>query len=264
LEAALGERVGLRDDEWAIIGELLPPERGRGCRPAQDNRLYFEGMMWIARTGSQWRHLPDEYGKWNSVFRRYRRWVSTGVFDAMLETLTEMVERDVTADMIDSTVVRAHHCAVGIKRGLRNRGSWSIARWLQHKAPRPMRRKGRPLGFVLTPGQSHDIQGFGPLFRMIADKIEALLADKGYDADAIREELTKADVEAVIPAKSNRREPIAHDREKYRWRNLVERLFNKLKNWRRIATRYDKTKESYLGFVNLVSVLQWIPFVHET
>jgi hypothetical protein len=55
----------------------------------------------------------------NSVFRRYRRWVSTGVFDAMLETLTEMVERDVTADMIDSTVVRAHHCAVGIKRGLR-------------------------------------------------------------------------------------------------------------------------------------------------
>jgi IS5 family transposase len=54
---------------------------------------------------------------------------------------------------------------------------------------------------------------------MIADKIEALLADKGYDADAIREELTKADVEAGIPAKSNRREPIAHDREKYRWRN---------------------------------------------
>jgi len=99
---------------------------------------------------------------------------------------------------------------------------------------------------------------------MIADKVEALLADKGYDADAIREELANAEVEAVIPAKSNRREPIPHDREKYRWRNLVERLFNKLKNWRRIATRYDKTKESYLGFVSLVSVLQWIPFVHET
>ena len=119
MEAALGERIGLRDDEWSIISELLPPETGRGCRPAQDNRRYFEGMMWIARTGSQWRHLADEYGKWNSVFRRYRRWVSTGVFDAMLETLAEMVGRDVTADMIDSTVVRAHHCAVGIKRGLR-------------------------------------------------------------------------------------------------------------------------------------------------
>lgn len=115
----MGERIGLSDEEWKIIGRLLPPERGRGCRPARDNRLYFGGMMWIARTGSQWRHLPDEYGKWNSVFRRYRRWVTTGVFDAMLETLAEMVERDSTADMIDSTIVRAHHCAVGIKRGLR-------------------------------------------------------------------------------------------------------------------------------------------------
>ena len=75
-------------------------------------------MMWIARTGAQWRHLPDEYGKWNSMFRRYRRWVTTGVFDAMLETLAELAGRDTTADMIDSTVVRAHHCAVGIKRGL--------------------------------------------------------------------------------------------------------------------------------------------------
>jgi len=118
LEAALGERIGVSDEEWELIGPLLPPERGRSCRPAQDNRLYFEGMMWIARTRAQWRHLPDEYGKWNSVFRRYRRWVTTGVFDAMLETLAELAGRETTADMIDSTVVRAHHCAVGIKRGL--------------------------------------------------------------------------------------------------------------------------------------------------
>ena len=106
------------------------------------------------------------------------------------------------------------------------------------------------------------MKGFGPLFEMLTDRIEALLADKGYDADTIREELAKADIEAVIPAKSNRRIPIPHDREKYRWRNLVERLFNKLKNWRRVATRYDKTAESYLGFVALASATLWLPFVH--
>ncbi len=106
------------------------------------------------------------------------------------------------------------------------------------------------------------MKGFGPLFGMLADRIEALLADKGYDADAIRQELAKADIEAVIPTKSNRRIPIPHDREKYRWRNLVERLFSKLKNWRRVATRYDKTAESYLGFVALASVTLWLPFVH--
>ncbi len=117
---------------------------------------------------------------------------------------------------------------------------------------------------MLTPGQAHDVQGFGPLLRMITDKIEAFLPDRGYDADAIREEITAAGVEAVIPAKTGRRNPAPHDPTKYKWRNLIERLFNKLKNWRRIATRYDKTKESYLGFVSLVSVLQWIPFVRET
>ncbi len=115
----MGERIGLSDEEWELIGPLLPSERGRGCRPAGDNRPFFEGMMWMARTGSQWRHLPDEYGKWNSVFRRYRRWVETGVFDAMLETLAEMAGRERSADMIDSTIVRAHHCAVGIKKGLK-------------------------------------------------------------------------------------------------------------------------------------------------
>jgi transposase len=115
----LGERIGLTDEDWAVIGPLLPPERGRACRPAHDNRRFFEGMMWVARTGAQWRQLPDEYGKWNSVYRRYRRWVEGGVFDALLESLTELVERDPSADMIDTTVIRAHHCAAGLKGGIR-------------------------------------------------------------------------------------------------------------------------------------------------
>ena len=98
---------------------------------------------------------------------------------------------------------------------------------------------------------------------MISDRIEAFLADKGYDADAIREEIAEADIEAVIPAKSNRRDAIPHNKAKYKWRNQIERLFNKLKNWRRVATRYDKTKESYLSFVAIAAVKLWIPFVHE-
>ncbi|MER0240392.1 IS5 family transposase [Fulvimarina sp. MAC8] len=205
-----------------MIEPLLPAKRRRGCRPSYDNRRFFEGMMWIARTGSQWRHLPNEYGKWNSVFRRYRRWIETGVFDAMLEALAEMADRDRSADMVDSTVVRAHHCAVSIKRGLektealgRSRGGFTS------KLHARCDGKGRPLGFVLTPGQTHDVIGFSPLMRMIDDRIEALLADKGYDAAAIREDLRKADIEAVIPGKRNRIDPPAHDAGKYKWRNLV-------------------------------------------
>ena len=120
----MNERIGVSDEEWLVIGPLLPPERGRWSRPAQDNRRYFEGMLWVARTGSQWRYLPDHYGKWNSVFRRYRRWITSGIFDAMLETLAELAGQDRQAHMVDSTVIRAHHCAVGIKKGLKiKRGS---------------------------------------------------------------------------------------------------------------------------------------------
>jgi len=123
--------------------------------------------------------------------------------------------------------------------------------------------KGRPLGFVLTPGQAHDVHGFAPLFRMLTDQVKALLADRGYDADAIREEIAFHGIQAVIPAKRGRRNPAAHDRDKYRLRSRIEQLFNNLKNWRRIATRYDKTRTPYLGFVSLASALLWLPFVHE-
>jgi transposase len=99
---------------------------------------------------------------------------------------------------------------------------------------------------------------------MIGDKIDAMLADKGYDADAIREALQQNNIEAVIPSKSNRRQPLEFDREAYKRRNLIERLFNKLKSWRRIATRYDKTRSSFLAFIMIASAKLWIPFVHET
>ena len=112
---------------------------------------------------------------------------------------------------------------------------------------------------MLTPGQAHDVQCFAPLFGMITDRIEAFLADRGHDADAIREEIAAARVETVIPAQSNRLVPITHDRTKYKWRNLVERLFNTLKNSRRVATRYDKTKEPYLGFDAIASIKLSIP-----
>jgi len=72
----------------------------------------------------------------------------------------------------------------------------------------------------------------------------------------------RGDVEAVIRAKSKRRTPTPHKREKHRRRNLIERLFNKLKDWRRVATRYDKTAASYRGFVALTSVKLWLPSVH--
>ncbi len=111
-------RGDLTDGEWAIIEPLLPSERGRWARPAQDNRRFLNGMLHVLRVGCPWRDMHERYGKWNSVYVRFRRWAEQGVWDAMLETLVELGLTDNWQHMIDSTSVRGHSQAAGAKGGL--------------------------------------------------------------------------------------------------------------------------------------------------
>ena len=111
-------RGDLTDEEWAIIGALLPPERGRWSRPAQDNRRFLNGMLYVLRVGCPWRDMHERYGKWNSVYVRFRRWAEQGVWDALLETLVDLGLSDDWQHMIDSTTVRGHSQAAGAKGGL--------------------------------------------------------------------------------------------------------------------------------------------------
>jgi transposase len=118
-------------------------------------------------------------------------------------------------------------------------------------------RKGRPIKLRLTAGQEADIVS-AP--EMVADLPAGamLLADKGYDANALREAVSERKAWANIPPKSNRKDPICFSKHLYRARNLVERFFNKIKHYRRIATRYDKTAENFLAALKLVAVRIWL------
>ena len=96
-------------------------------------------------------------------------------------------------------------------------------------------------------------------------KPHILLADKGYDSDAVRERLLQHGILPVIPPRSNRVEPPSCNFRHYRDRNRVERMFNRLKQFRRIATRYDKTAKSFLAFLNIAAAKLWLPsFVNRT
>ena len=117
MEAFLA-RGDLTDNEWALVGALLPSERGRWSRPAQDNRRFLNGMLYVLRVGCPWRDMHERYGKWNSVYVRFRRWAEQGVWDALLETLVELGLTDDWQHMIDSTTVRGHSQAAGVKGGL--------------------------------------------------------------------------------------------------------------------------------------------------
>jgi hypothetical protein len=123
----------------ASAGPSFPPQRGRGYRPAPDNRQYLEGMMWIARAGDQQpRRLSDETDIQAAFFPALPTMVETGVFDAMPGPLAEIAGRDAPADMIDSTVARAHLWAAGKNGESGNRGAWPIAERRLHQAPRRM------------------------------------------------------------------------------------------------------------------------------
>nr|WP_312861712.1 IS5 family transposase [Segnochrobactrum spirostomi] len=121
---------------------------------------------------------------------------------------------------------------------------------------------GRPLAFLLTVGEAADCKAYEALIDLPKRAPDALLADKGYDADAIRVDLAKRNIEAVIPGRSNRRVKIEHDRAIYKQRNRIERMFGHLKINRAIATRYDQLANSFLGMVHLATARYWLKFVH--
>ncbi len=107
--------------------------------------------------------------------------------------------------------------------------------------------------FLLLPGQRHDVVGVAPLIKDLS--FDALLADKAFDVDWLREELDRRGATAVIPPKGNRKRRISYDKHIYKWRHLVENYFAKIKEFRGIDTRYDKTDTSYAANLNLVATL---------
>lgn len=113
-----------------------------------------------------------------------------------------------------------------------------------------------PVRFLLTGGEVHDVTQASALIDGIS--AEQVIADKGYDSDAVVEKIEEQGGTAIIPSKSNRKMPRPHDRATYQERNRIERLINRLKQCRRIATRYDKTSRNFLAFLYLAGTMLWL------
>jgi transposase len=107
-------RKNLRDDQWERIAHLLPGKPGDRGRTAADNRLFVEAVLWMARSGSPWRDLPEEFGRWNSVYRRFSRWENAGVWQRVFTTLAG--DADFEEVFIDSTAIRVHQHAAGAQK----------------------------------------------------------------------------------------------------------------------------------------------------
>ena len=119
------ERYVLTDAQWAKMAPHCLGKPGDPGRRGADNRLFVEGVLWIARTGSPWRDLPASFGKWNSVFRRFRDWVKADVFKRLFDAVS--AEPDMEYAMVDATIVKVHRHGQGAKGGLHARPSASHA-----------------------------------------------------------------------------------------------------------------------------------------
>ncbi|HEX3996193.1 MAG TPA: IS5 family transposase [Acetobacteraceae bacterium] len=249
-------RYGLRDDQWDRIKDMLPGREGSVGVTAADNRLFVEAVIYRYRAGIPWRDLPTRFGEWNNTHRRFSRWAKSGVWERIFRHLAADAENEYA--MIDSTIVRAHQHSAGAQKKFgedqaigRSRGGLST------KIHALVDALGNAIGFFLTGGQVHDLVGADHLLPEM--EAATLIADKAFDADArVIEPLAAVGKKTVIPPKANRKSPRRYDRHIYKERHLIENFFARLKQYRAIATRYDKTARNFLAAVYLAAAVDWL------
>jgi len=214
---------------------------------------FVEAIFWIARTGAQWRELPTIYGKWNSTFSRFNEWSKKKIWDKLLNFCAQ--DPDLEYVMVDATIVRAHACAAGYgnqeEEGLgRSKGGFSS------KIHAKVDALGNPLKIILTAGQRNDITQADALLHDVANA--HVIADKGYDSKKLRSQLVQQGCQPVIPPKSNSKNPCEYDEYIYKERHAVECFFSKIKYFRRVFSRFDKSARNFASFLAFVGACIWL------
>lgn len=245
-------RYELTDFEWTAIKPFLPT-KPRGVPRVNDRRV-LNGIFWILRSGAPWRDLPDSFGPYTTCYNRFVRWRMAGIWDLIMEALAET--HDSSIQMIDTSIVRVHQHG-GSAGGAETRLMGRSRGGLTTKIHACVDTNGMPVRLELTTGEAHDNRLVTELLSDLKPGA-MLLADRGYDADWIRAFAGEHGAWACIPPKRNRKDPICFSPCLYRARNLVERFFNRIKQCRRVATRYDKLAANYLAFIKLAAIRIWL------
>lgn len=245
----------IKDSDFEKILNFLKKVKGIHKNNEERLRVFVEAVYYLARSGCQLRLLPYYYGQWRAIHKRFKAWSNRGIWKEMFEYFKQ--EPDMEWVMIDSTVIRAHACAAGYGKNSqqiealgRSRGGFSTKIHISTDA------LGNPLKYILTAGQRNDITQAKALCEDISGA--AAIADKGYDCNAFVEQLIKQDCDPNIPSKKNRKSPRKYDEYLYRERHAIECLIGKIKHFRRIFSRYEKSAKSYLSYLHFVGVLIWL------
>jgi transposase len=249
--------VDLIDEEiFEQMKPYFPKARGN---PRQDDRRILSGIVYVISNGLRWKDLPREYGSPKTVYNRFVRWSRRGIFvkifqvmaDKKLEKAAEEKSRIL---MLDSTHIKVHRTAASLKKkGSEPRAIGRTRGGLNSKLHVICDGNGKPLRLFLSAGNMNDIDGAR---QFLADfpSGKYLLADKAYDANWFRKELQQRNIIPCIPEKCNRKIIHGHDAALYKKRHKVENMFAKLKDWRRIAMRFDRCAHTFFSAINIACI----------
>lgn len=186
---------------------------------------------------------------------RFKEWNDKGIWKQLFDSMH--IEADKEATMIDTTVIRAHACSAGYQKDSGDREALGRSKGgFTTKIHALVDALGNPLKFILSPGQRHDITQAWVLLQNIENTM--VIADKAYDSNALIEVIEEQKSIAVITPKKKRKVQREYDAYFYKERHLIECLFGKIKHFRRIFSKFDKTADVFMGFLNFVGVLIWL------
>ncbi len=217
----------------------------------------LNGIWWILCNGAIWNQLPERYGKWNSVWRFYRRWCEAGIWKWLLDKMVETGNAKNSAIIIDGSHVKVHQDATRLGLSAEEQVFGKTKGGRNSKISAAVNGNGKAIKLLLVKGNEHDSVSS---LELLSGCLKGLyvLADKAYDADYIRQHIKSNGGIAVIPPKKNRKEPIDYDKTVGKMRHRVENFFARIKRFRRVNTRYDKLSKTYMGFVTLSAIADWI------
>ena len=250
-----GPRHLFDDELWGRFAAHLRKVRPTRGRPGANDRQFVEAVIWVLRTGAPWRDLPEAFGRWQTVYKRFARWSQSGLWGRVYAFVRTQFDQVDCMGSLDSTSIRVHQHgspakarrereAVGISRG----GKTTKLHCIAYQKPNGPFISARAM---LGPGNCADIGAFCPMLDKMPNALAALAADRAYDADWVRQMLRTRGVRSVIPYRKNRLKSGRLNRHLYARRNEVERFFARIKQFRRVATRFDRRAVHFAGFLQL-------------
>ena len=219
-----------------------------------DDRRIVSAIVFVIKNRLRWRDAPRDYGPHQTIYNRFVRWSRLGVFNKIFVALGAQGRQAAAGDDRRHASEGASYSRKPFKKGPVPRRIGRTKGGLNSKLHAVCDGNGRPLVMLLSEGQMSDYKG-AALMLPAMPKAKELLADKGYDADWFRAALAKRSIAVCIPSKSKRKVAIPYDALLYKQRHKIENMFGRLKDWRRIHTRYDRCAHTYFSAICIAAAL---------